>query len=120
MAFDVTIYHNPRCGTSRNALAYIREAGIEPTVIEYLQTPLARAQLQTLAEKLGSVRALLRSKEALCKELKLDQPEATDDAILNAIAQHPILFNRPVVITPLGARACRPSEQVLELLPKRG
>lgn len=108
------IYHNPKCGTSRNTLAILQEAGIEPEIVEYLKTPLTRAQLAALAKKLGSVSALLREKEPLVAELGLKG--AGDDAILDAIAAHPILFNRPVVVTEKGAKACRPPELVRELI----
>jgi arsenate reductase len=112
---NMTIYHNPACGTSRNALALIREAGIEPVIVEYLKTPLNRAQLEALGIP---ARGLLREKEKLGAELGLKNPEVSDDAILDAIAAHPILFNRPVVVTPKGTKACRPAELVLELLAK--
>ena len=115
----ITIYHNPACGTARNTLALIRAAGIEPTVVEYLKTPLSKAQLRDLVAALGiPVRELLRSKEALCAELGLDAPAVDDEQLLDAIERHPILMNRPVVVTPLGAKLCRPAEEVLALLPR--
>lgn len=115
----VTIYHNPRCGTSRNTLALIREAGIEPELIEYLQSPLSREALRGLLGAMAvPARELLRAKEALCSELGLDDPALDDEALIDAMAAHPILMNRPVVVTPLGARLCRPAELVLEILPK--
>jgi arsenate reductase len=115
---EVVIYHNPACGTSRNTLALIRHAGIEPTVIEYLKTPPSKAQLKELlsAMKIG-VLQLLREKGTPFAELDLGNPKWTDEQLLDFIGQHPILMNRPVVVTPLGARLCRPSEAVLELLP---
>ena len=113
---SVTIYHNPACGTSRNTLAMIRNAGIEPVVIEYLKTPPSRAELAALAKQAGGARALLREKEARATELGLNA-DVADDTILDAIAAHPLLLNRPVVVTPKGTRSCRPSEVVLELLP---
>ncbi len=113
---SVTIYHNPACGTSRNTLAMIRNAGIEPVVIEYLKTPPSRAELAALAKQAGGARALLREKEARAAELGLNA-DVADDTILDAIAAHPLLLNRPVVVTPKGTRSCRPSEVVLELLP---
>ncbi len=112
----VTIYHNPACGTSRNTLAMIRNAGIEPVVIEYLKTPPRRAELAVLAKQAGGARNLLREKEKLVPELGLNAA-VSDDAILDAIAAHPILLNRPVVVTQKGTKSCRPSELVLELLP---
>ena len=116
MSDAVTIYHNPACGTSRNTLAMIRAAGIEPQVIEYLKTPPTRATLVDLAARAGlSPRELLRAKEPLATELGL--AEADDDAILDAMAAHPILINRPIVVSPRGVKLCRPSEQVLDLLP---
>lgn len=113
---SVTIYHNPACGTSRNTLAMIRNAGIEPVVIEYLKTPPSRAELAALAKQAGGARALLREKEARATELGLNA-DVADDTILDAIAAHPLLLNRPVVVTSKGTRSCRPSEVVLELLP---
>lgn len=114
----ITIYHNPRCGTSRNTLAMIRHAGIEPSVIEYLQTPPDRDTLAKLVAAMGtSARALLRAKEPLCAELGLDDPAVGDEALLDAMARHPVLINRPVVVTARGTRLCRPSELVLDLLP---
>ena len=115
---EVVIYHNPACGTSRNTLALIRHAGIEPTVIEYLRTPPSKAQLKELlsAMKIGALQ-LLREKGTPFAELDLGNPRWTDEQLLDFIGQHPILMNRPVVVTPLGARLCRPSEAVLELLP---
>lgn len=114
----VTVYHNPSCGTSRSVLELVRNAGIEPEVVLYLKTPLSRDQLEVIARQdtLGA-RDLLRTKEKLCAELGLDKPEVTDTQILDAIAQHPTLLNRPVVVTPKGAKACRPASVVEELLP---
>ncbi len=115
---DIKIYHNPACGASRNALAMIRQAGFEPQVIEYLQTPPARATVRALAVATGHpLRALLREKEPLCAELGLLDPARTDDELLDAIEAHPVLLNRPIVVTPLGTALCRPSESVLALLP---
>ena len=115
--FAVTIYHNPRCGTSRNTLAMIRASGVEPTVVEYLKTGWTKAQIKDLAAAASApVRDLLRAKEPLVAELKLDGPEVTDDALLAAMVEHPILVNRPIVVTPKGTRLCRPSEVVLDLL----
>lgn len=114
---DTTIYHNPACGTSRNTLALIREKGIEPQVIEYLNTPPSREQLQTLVQSIP-VRELLRSKEAIYTELGLDDAKWTDDELIGFILAHPILMNRPVVVTPLGTKLCRPAEDVLSILPR--
>jgi arsenate reductase len=114
----VTIYHNPDCGTSRNTLAMIRQSGEEPTVIEYLKTPPSREKLVELIAAMGiSVRALLRKKGTPCKELGLDDPKWTDDDLLDFMLKHPILINRPIVMTPKGVKLCRPSEAVLEILP---
>ena len=115
---DIVIYHNPECGTSRNTLAMIRNAGIEPHVIEYLKTPPTRAMIRQLAARAGiSVRDLLREKGTPFAELNLGDPGLTEDQLLDAIAAHPILMNRPVVVSPKGVRLCRPSEAVLDLLP---
>ena len=115
---NVTIYHNPACGTSRNTLAVIRHAGIEPKVIEYLKTPPTKDELRALIARMGTpVRALLREKGTPYADLKLDQTTWTDDELLDFMLQHPILINRPIVVTPLGVKLCRPSEEVLELLP---
>ncbi|RDV01894.1 arsenate reductase (glutaredoxin) [Undibacter mobilis] len=115
---DVIIYHNPDCGTSRNALAMIRNSGLEPHVIEYLKTPPSRALLQNLIERMGaSVRDILRQKGTPYAELGLGAPELTDDQLLDAIESHPILINRPIVVTPKGVKLCRPSQTVLDLLP---
>ncbi|WPP06518.1 arsenate reductase (glutaredoxin) [Methylocella tundrae] len=115
---DVIIYHNPKCGTSRNVLGLIRNAGVEPHVIEYLKTPPTRAMVRQLAARAGQpLRALLREKEAAFRELKLDDPALPDEALLDAIEKHPVLLNRPIVISPKGVKLCRPSELVLDLLP---
>ena len=115
---SVTIYHNPACGTSRNTLAMIRSAGIEPHVIEYLKTPPSRALLQQLIARMGlTVRALLREKGTPYAELGLGDAALTDDQLLDAMMAHPILINRPIVVTPKGVKLCRPSELVLDLLP---
>ncbi|MFD1745778.1 arsenate reductase (glutaredoxin) [Rhizobium helianthi] len=115
---DVTIYHNPACGTSRNTLALIRAAGIEPTVIEYLQNPPARDQLAKMIRDAGlSVREAIREKGTPFAELGLDNPDLTDDQLLDAMISTPILINRPLVVTPLGTRLARPSELVLDILP---
>jgi arsenate reductase len=115
---DVVIYHNPDCGTSRNTLALIRNAGIEPHVVEYLKTPPNRILVRQLAERAGvKVRDLLREKGTPYAELGLSDESLTDDQLLDAIAEHPILLNRPLVVTPLGVALCRPSEAVLDLLP---
>ena len=114
----VTIYHNPACGTSRNVLAMIRNSGEEPQVIEYLKTPPTRDELVDLIARMGiPVRALLREKGTPYAELGLDDPSLSDDALLDAMMAHPILINRPIVVTPLGVRLCRPSEAVLDILP---
>lgn len=114
---DVTIYHNPACSNSRGALAMLREAGFEPTVIEYLKTPPDRATLLDLVQRMQlPVRELVRSKEALYGELDLAQ--ADDNILIDAMLAHPLLINRPIVVTPLGARLCRPPETVLALLPQ--
>lgn len=116
---SITIYHNPQCGTSRNTLALIRNCGIEPTVIEYLMTPPRREQLIELIEASGlSVRQVLRSKEALCADLGLSDPARSDEELIEAMLAHPILINRPIVVSPLGTRLCRPSELVLDILPQ--
>ena len=115
---DVIIYHNPDCGTSRNTLAMIRNAGIEPHVVEYLKTPPARALLVQLLDRAGlSVRDVLREKGTPYAELGLSDPALTDSQLLDAIEAHPILMNRPLVVSPLGVELCRPSEAVLDLLP---
>jgi arsenate reductase len=115
---DVVIYHNPECGTSRNTLAMIRNAGVEPHVIEYLKTPPSRVMLDQLIQRMGiSVRALLREKGTPYGELGLGDPALTDDQLLDAMMAHPILINRPIVATPKGVKLCRPSEVVLDLLP---
>ena len=115
---DVTIYHNPACGTSRNTLALLRHAGVETRVVEYLKTPPSKSELRALVAAMGlSVRELLREKGTPYAELDLANPAWTDDQLLDFIGQHPILMNRPVVVTPLGTKLCRPSEAVLELLP---
>lgn len=114
----ITIYHNPACGTSRNTLALIRNSGVEPVVIEYLQTPPGRARLLEIIRALGlPVREVLRRKDTPYDELKLDDPAWTDDQLIDFMVAHPVLMNRPIVLTPLGARLCRPSETVLDILP---
>jgi arsenate reductase (glutaredoxin) len=115
---DVIIYHNPACGTSRNTLAMIRNAGIEPHVIEYLKTPPSRMMLEQLIARMGiAVRALLREKGTPYRDLGLGDASLSDDDILSAMIAHPILINRPIVVSPSGVRLCRPSEAVLDILP---
>jgi arsenate reductase len=115
---DITIYHNPRCGTSRNVLALIKNTGAEPEVIDYLKNPPTREQLVALLAQMAMpVRDLIRQKESLYAELQLDDPALSDDALIDAMLAHPILMNRPVVVTSLGTRLCRPSEAVLDILP---
>jgi arsenate reductase len=114
---SVTIYHNPGCGTSRNTLAMIRATGTEPTIIEYLKTPPTREELLDLVKSMGiRLRDILRQKGTPFAELGLDDPSLSDDALLDAIEAHPILINRPIVVTSKGVRLCRPSETVLDLL----
>lgn len=114
---DITIFHNARCSNSRGALALIRERGIEPNIVDYIATPLTAPELSELVAHLGvPVRDLLRTKEAAYKELGLDQPGVSDVQIIQAVAAHPALLNRPIVVTPKGAALCRPPEKVLELL----
>ena len=118
MPTDIVIYHNPECGTSRNALAMIRNAGIEPHVVEYLKTPPSRAMLVGLIERAGlAPRALLREKGTPFAELGLADETLSDDALVDAMMAHPILINRPLVVSPLGVKLCRPSEAVLDLIP---
>jgi arsenate reductase len=116
---SVTIFHNPACETSRNTLALIRNAGLEPTIVEYLKTPPARAALADMIGKAGlTVRETLREKGTPYAELGLDDPALSDDALLDAMMAHPILINRPFVVTARGIRLCRPSEIVLDILPE--
>lgn len=115
---DITIYHNPACGTSRNTLALIRNSGVEPTVIHYLETPPTRDDLTKLiADMATGVRGLLRKNTEPYAQLGLEDDRFSDDELLDAMLAHPILINRPIVVTPLGTRLCRPSEQVLDILP---
>lgn len=115
---DIVIYHNPDCGTSRNTLAMIRNSGIEPHVVEYLKTPPGRTMLEQLIERAGiSPRALLRKKGTPYAELGLDDDSLADTALVDAMMAHPVLINRPLVVSPLGVKLCRPSEAVLDLLP---
>ena len=118
MAVDIVIYHNPECGTSRNTLAMIRNAGIEPHVVEYLKTPPARALLVELIDRAGMrPRELLREKGTPYADLGLGDTSLSDDALVDAMMAHPILINRPLVVSPLGVKLCRPSDAVLDLLP---
>jgi arsenate reductase len=117
-AMDVIIYHNPACGTSRNTLGLIRNTGVEPHIIEYLKTPPTRAMLVSLIQRMGAtVRSVLREKGTPCGELGLADPALSDDELIDAMLAHPVLINRPIVVTPLGVRLCRPSEAVLDMLP---
>jgi arsenate reductase (glutaredoxin) len=117
---DVIVYHNPDCGTSRNTLGLIRNAGVEPHVIEYLKTPPSRVMLKQLIARMGiSVRSLLREKGTPFAELGLSDPALTDDQLIDAMLEQPILINRPIVVSPKGVRLCRPSEEVLDLLPEQ-
>ena len=119
MAVDIVIYHNPECGTSRNTLAMIRNAGIEPHVVEYLKTPPARALLLELIRRAGiTPRDLLREKGTPYAALGLGDMSLSDDALVDAMMAHPVLINRPLVVSPLGVKLCRPSEAVLALLPE--
>jgi arsenate reductase (glutaredoxin) len=114
----ITIYHNPACGTSRNTLAMIRQSGEEPRVIEYLKDPPTREEIVALLQAMGTPpRALLREKGTPYAELNLADPKWSDDELIDFMLQHPILINRPIVVTPLGTRLCRPSEMVLDILP---
>jgi arsenate reductase (glutaredoxin) len=114
---DIVVYHNPACGTSRNTVAMIRNAGIEPHVVEYLKTPPSRPMLVSLIARMGmTARALLREKDTPFAELGLADPALSDDRLVDAMMEHPILINRPIVVSPLGVKLCRPSEAVLELL----
>ncbi|MFT0532860.1 arsenate reductase (glutaredoxin) [Castellaniella hirudinis] len=116
---SITIYHNPACGTSRNVLALIRNSGEEPTIVEYLKTPPDRATLTKLiAEMSVSVRSVLREKGTPYAELGLGDPKWSDEQLIDFMLQYPILMNRPIVVTPLGTRLCRPSEAVLDILPQ--
>lgn len=118
MTCDIVIYHNPECGTSRNALAMIRNAGIEPHVVEYLKTPPSRAMLESLIERAGiTPRELLREKGTPFAELGLDNPTLPDVQLIDAMTEHLVLINRPLVVSPLGVKLCRPSEEVLDLVP---
>jgi arsenate reductase len=118
VAVDIVIYHNPACGTSRNTLAMIRNAGIEPHVVEYLKTPPARALLVALIDRAGMTpRELLREKGTPYAKLGLGDTSLSDDALVDAMMAHPILINRPLVVSPIGVKLCRPSEAVLDLLP---
>ena len=117
---DVIIYHNPQCGTSRNTLGLIRNAGIEPHIVEYLKSPPTRLLLRQLIERMGvGVRDVMRKKGTPFHELGLDDPALSDERLLDAMMEHPILIERPIVVTPLGVRLCRPSETVLDILPQQ-
>lgn len=115
---DIIIYHNPQCGTSRNTLGLIRNAGIEPHIIDYLKSPPTRLLLRQLIQRMGiPMRAVLRRKGTPYEDLGLDDPSLTDDQLLDAMIEHPILIERPIVVTPAGVKLCRPSETVLDILP---
>jgi len=117
---SITLFHNPACSTSRQVLAMIRDAGFEPQVVEYLKTPYTREQLSSLLQAMGlGPRAVLRTKGDLAGELGLDRPGVDDETLLQAMVAHPVLVERPIVVTPLGTRLCRPKERVLEVLPSR-
>lgn len=119
MSDDIIIYHNPECGTSRNALALIRNTGIEPHVIEYLKTPPSRGMLENLIARAGiTPRALLRERGTPFGELGLDSPDLSDAQLVDAMLAHPILINRPIVVSPLGVKLCRPSEDVFDLISR--
>lgn len=119
MTTDVIIYHNPECGTSRNTLAMIRNAGIEPHIVEYLKTPPSRNMLESLIHRSGmTARALLREKGTPYADLGLDNPSLTDTELVDAMMDHPVLINRPLVVSQMGVKLCRPSEEVLDLLPQ--
>ena len=114
---DITIYHNPKCSNSRSALELIRQSGAEPVVVEYLKTPLSASELQALLQRMGSsVRDILREKESVYQELDLGNAKWSDAELLGFVEQHPVLKHRPIVVTPLGARLCRPGTLVLDLL----
>lgn len=116
---NITIYHNPRCGTSRNTLALIREVGIEPTIIDYLKTPPTKDELRQLVADSGlAIRDFMRQKEAIYQENQLDDPKWSDEELLDWMVKEPILMNRPVVVTPQGTRLCRPKEVLFEILPE--
>jgi arsenate reductase len=118
MSFDIVIYHNPACGTSRNTLGLIRNGGVEPHVVEYVKTPPSRTMLASLIARMGvPVRSVLREKGTPFDELGLADEALSDGALLDAMIEHPILINRPIVVSPRGVRLCRPSETVLDLLP---
>lgn len=115
---SIVIYHNPKCGTSRNTLAMIRQSGEEPEIIEYLKAPPSREKIKELVKSMGiSIRGLLREKGTPYQELQLSDPKWSDDELIEFMLAHPILINRPIVVTPKGARLCRPSEAVLDILP---
>ncbi len=115
---DITIYHNPQCGTSRNTLALIRNAGVEPEVITYLATPPSKERLvELIAAMAVPVREIMRHKETMYETLNLGDPQKSDSDLIDAMVAHPILINRPIVVTPFGVRLCRPSERLLEILP---
>jgi arsenate reductase (glutaredoxin) len=115
---DVIIYHNPACGTSRNTLGLIRNAGIEPHIVEYLKTPPSRTMLKTLIARMGiCARDVIREKGTPYADLGLANPQLTDEDLIDAMLAHPVLINRPIVVTPLGVKLCRPSEAVLDILP---
>ena len=115
---DIIIYHNPDCGTSRNTLGLIRNAGVEPHIVEYLKCPPTRLLLRQLIDRMGlAVRAVLREKGTPFHELRLVDPSLSDEQLLDAMMAHPILINRPIVVSPKGVKLCRPSEEVIDLLP---
>lgn len=115
---DITIYHNPKCSASRNTLALIRDSGAEPRIVQYLETPPSRAELEALIAAMGvPVRDVMRAKEAIYQELQLDNPALSDAQLIDALLAHPVLLNRPIVVTPRGVRLCRPADAVLDLLP---
>lgn len=117
---NITIYHNPNCGTSRNTLEMIRNSGVEPTIVYYLETPPTKSELiKLITEMKVTVRFLLRKNVEPYEQLKLEDPTLTDEQLISAMLKHPILINRPIVVTPLGSKLCRPSETVLDILPNK-